>query len=119
MRNLPIWFQRVEAAALFAAMTALYLIFHSSIWLYIVLFLSIDLSILGYLAGPRVGAIIYNSFHSLTLPFLCAALGLLSTHLVWLDALAMVWLAHIGFDRMLGLGLKYPDRFKHTHLSRS
>ncbi|HUC86790.1 MAG TPA: DUF4260 domain-containing protein [Candidatus Saccharimonadales bacterium] len=117
MRNLPIWFQRVEAALLFVAMTALYLILHGNTWLFVLLFFSFDLSILGYLAGPRVGAVVYNIFHSFTLPLLCAALGLLSNQLVWLDSLAMIWLAHIGFDRMLGFGLKYPDRFGHTHLS--
>ena len=31
-------------------------------------------------------------------------------------ALALVWLAHIGLDRLLGMGLKYNDRFAHTHL---
>ena len=31
-------------------------------------------------------------------------------------ALALVWLAHIGLDRLLGTGLKYNDRFAHTHL---
>jgi hypothetical protein len=31
-------------------------------------------------------------------------------------ALALIWLAHIGLDRLLGTGLKYNDRFTHTHL---
>ncbi|MGH9197581.1 MAG: DUF4260 family protein, partial [Acidimicrobiia bacterium] len=26
--------------------------------------------------------------------------------------------AHIGVDRLLGYGLKYPSRFKDTHLQR-
>jgi hypothetical protein len=29
----------------------------------------------------------------------------------------LIWTAHIGFDRMLGYGLKYPTRFKDTHLN--
>jgi hypothetical protein len=33
-----------------------------------------------------------------------------------LMALALIWLAHIGLDRLLGMGLKYNDRFTHTHL---
>ena len=33
-----------------------------------------------------------------------------------LMALALIWLAHIGLDRLLGTGLKYNDRFTHTHL---
>ena len=33
---------------------------------------------------------------------------------VWV---ALVWAAHIGVDRAVGYGLKYPTGFKHTHLS--
>ena len=33
-------------------------------------------------------------------------------------ALGLVWLAHIGMDRVLGYGLKYNDSFKHTHLGQ-
>ena len=33
-------------------------------------------------------------------------------------SIAMIWLAHIGFDRALGYGLKYSDGFGFTHLGR-
>lgn len=33
-------------------------------------------------------------------------------------SLCLIWLAHIGMDRMLGYGLKYPTDFKDTHLGR-
>ena len=29
-----------------------------------------------------------------------------------------IWLAHIGVDRMVGYGLKYPTSSKDTHLNR-
>jgi len=29
---------------------------------------------------------------------------------------ALIWLAHIGIDRALGYGLKYPTFFRDTHL---
>jgi hypothetical protein len=32
--------------------------------------------------------------------------------------LALIWSAHIGIDRLLGYGLKYPTAFKETHLGR-
>ena len=32
--------------------------------------------------------------------------------------IALIWLAHIGVDRLLGYGLKYPTGFKDTHLQR-
>ena len=31
---------------------------------------------------------------------------------------ALIWTAHIGFDRMLGYGLKDVSGFKKTHLQR-
>jgi hypothetical protein len=33
-------------------------------------------------------------------------------------SIAMIWLAHIGFDRALGYGLKYSVGFGFTHLGR-
>jgi len=79
------------------------------------LFFVPDLSFSGYLAGPRVGAAIYNAGHSYAGP-LVLALALLSVGIsaVW----AVVWIAHIAFDRALGYGLKYPSAFADTHLGR-
>jgi hypothetical protein len=31
---------------------------------------------------------------------------------------ALVWFAHIGMDRLVGYGLKYPTESKDTHLGR-
>lgn len=85
--------------------------------LFALLLLAPDLSMLGYLAGNRVGALLYNSAHTYALPAALLAAGL------WLGAatpvaLALIWLAHIGMDRALGYGLKYPTAFKDTHLGR-
>ncbi len=74
-----------------------------------------DLAAIGYLAGTRLGAHLYNLAHATPLPAIMLGLGYWRTdHL--LMALALIWLAHIGLDRLLGLGLKYNDRFPHTHL---
>jgi hypothetical protein len=84
--------------------------------LFLLLFLTPDLSIVGYLAGPRLGAALYNAAHS----YVGASAALLVGMLRWepLLAAALIWTAHIGFDRMLGYGLKYPSRFQDTHLGR-
>lgn len=81
------------------------------------LFLAPDLAFFGYLAGPRVGAAAYNATHS-TLG--AAVLGTLAAFLAQptLGAIALVWAAHVGFDRMMGYGLKYGSAFGHTHLGR-
>ena len=86
-------------------------------WLWPVLLLAPDLSILGYLAGPRIGAHVYNCAHIYALPLLLTVLGVAlgSTALI---AAGGLWLAHVGADRALGLGLKLPDGFRDTHLGR-
>lgn len=81
------------------------------------LFLLPDLSFLGYLRGPRVGALAYNAAHSYAGPLALLAAGVLGA-MPALLALALVWCAHIGFDRALGYGLKYTSGFGDTHLGR-
>lgn len=81
------------------------------------LLLAPDPSILGYAGGPRVGAAVYNLFHAYPLPAVLGAFGLLGGSPLGL-AVALVWFAHIGMDRMMGYGLKYPTEFGDTHLGR-
>ncbi|RDI29369.1 uncharacterized protein DUF4260 [Pseudacidovorax intermedius] len=78
-----------------------------------------DLAMLGYLAGPAIGARAYNAAHSVVGPVLLAAAGFaLPTQAAMLWPLAAIWLAHVGLDRLLGYGLKYGRGFGHTHLGR-
>ncbi len=81
------------------------------------LFLTPDLSMLGYLAGPRVGAACYNAGHSYLGPALLAAVGAAQGETLLLQ-LAAIWVAHVGFDRLLGYGLKSAAGFGFTHLGR-
>lgn len=78
-------------------------------------FLVPDLSFLGYLAGPRAGARLYNAAHSYLGPGAVVALTGLAD-IPWALPAALIWAAHIGFDRALGYGLKYPSGFRDTHL---
>lgn len=70
---------------------------------------------LGYLANPKLGAALYNLAHSET-PVLLLAVSALHLHSTAALAVALIWLFHIGFDRALGYGLKFPTSFKDTHL---
>ena len=108
---------RAEGAALLIVAPMLYGETGAAWWLFAVLFLAPDLSFLGYLAGPRIGAIVYNAAHSLVAPIALAIAGLLLPSIPAI-ALALIWVAHIGFDRMLGYGLKYAAGFGFTHLGR-
>ena len=114
---LPPILLRLEGAVLLALSILLYGLNGASWVLFVLLFLVPDLSMLGYLSGPQRGTISYNLFHTYILPGLLAALGLF-TESSLLVSLALVWFAHIGFDRMVGYGLKYPSGFFDTHLHR-
>ena len=107
--------QRLEGLALLAVSVLAYARFGEGWLLFAVLFLTPDLSFFGYLAGPRIGAWAYNLAHSLIGPLLLAAAGGLTGDGLFV-ALALIWLAHIGFDRALGYGLKSSDSFSVTHL---
>ena len=108
---------RIEGAAAFAVATGVYLRFGGSAWVLIPLLLAVDLSMAGYVAGPRVGAIAYNAFHSWALGFVLLAVGLVAGSDIVVVA-AAVLVAHVGMDRMAGYGLKYPTAFADTHLGR-
>ena len=85
--------------------------------LFFLLFLWPDLFMVGYLRNARLGAAFYNLVHTYTGPLLVGAIaGFEQWHRALLFAL--IWTAHIGLDRMLGYGLKYPTFFKDTHLQR-
>lgn len=107
---------RFEGIALFGAATVAYFVLGAPVWLFVVLALVPDLSMLGYLAGARAGSSLYNAFHTYVAPIAFGAVGFWTgtTPLVWV---ALVWIAHIGMDRAVGYGLKYPTGFKHTHLT--
>ncbi|HYH12359.1 MAG TPA: DUF4260 domain-containing protein [Thermomicrobiales bacterium] len=115
--TIPSLLLRLEGAAILLAATALYWHSGNSWWLFALLIFAPDLSMLGYLAGSRIGAMTYNLLHTLTPAVTFAALGVLLDH-HWIAAVGLIWLAHIGFDRLLGYGLKYPEGFKATHLAR-
>jgi hypothetical protein len=108
---------RLEGLTLFAGMTLLYAVWGGSWWVYFVVFLAPDLSFAAYLAGPRIGAIIYNTAHSYMAPMALMTTGFATNSPLTLS-IALIWLAHIGIDRALGYGLKYSAGFGFTHLGR-
>lgn len=102
-----------------AAVGAIVLYFHGHHpwWLLLVLVLAPDLSMLGYLAGPRVGAATYDVAHTYALPVALAVAGVVADANAAVEV-GLIWIAHIGIDRTIGYGLKYPTGFKDTHLQR-
>ncbi|MEA2576728.1 MAG: hypothetical protein QOD78_316 [Chloroflexota bacterium] len=106
---------RAEGVAAFAAGLAGFLFLGLPWWAFVLLLIVPDVSMVGYLRGPRVGAIVYNLVHDLATGVAVAGLGL-AFGSVPLAAAGAILVAHSGMDRIAGYGLKYPDAFQHTHL---
>lgn len=117
LANLPRLLLRIEGLVLFACAIALYVREDFSLLALVLLFLAPDLSFIGLAGGQRVGAVAYDAAHTYVGPILLASVAAITE---W-DAgvmLGLIWLAHIGIDRALGYGLRYPDAFRETHLQR-
>ena len=108
---------RLEGLAVAAVSVVLYARSGASWWLFAALWLAPDLSMLGYLSRPCRGARLYNAFHTYIVPATLALIALL-LHRTSLLPFALIWINHIGVDRMLGYGLKYPEGFGWAHLGK-
>jgi hypothetical protein len=79
-------------------------------------FLLPDIALLAYVFGnPRLGMWAYNTTHSSLGAGLAGVCGVLAGQSV-LWQVSLIWFAHIGLDRALGFGLKFPLGFRVTHL---
>ena len=107
----------IEGLAIFVSAAIVYGMAGHSWWLFAVLLLAPDLSMLGYLKNEKVGAYIYNIFHNYVVVLPIIGLGYVMDVNVLL-AIGIIWVAHIGMDRMFGFGLKYTDSFQSTHLGK-
>jgi hypothetical protein len=105
---------RLEGLAVLLFSVAAYQATKGSWWMFALLLLVPDVSLAGYAISPRVGAVLYNAFHTYLAPAGLAALGAVGLpHAV---PISIIWVTHIAMDRALGLGLKFPTAFENTHL---
>ena len=106
---------RLDGLAVFVASVGAYSIMGGNWWLFAALILAPDLAFLAIPFGRRAMAMTYDVVHSYLLPITLGAIASLTSE-QWLLAVALIWGAHIGADRALGYGLKYPDSIETTHL---
>lgn len=116
MLGAVIW-QRVEGLICFVAGIVLFLHWNDGIawWCAGLIFFAPDLSFFGYIFGPKIGSFFYNSVHIYAFGVILLAIGIIASIPI-LVGCGSLWLAHSGFDRMLGYGLKLPEDFSQTHL---
>ncbi|WDQ99859.1 DUF4260 domain-containing protein [Devosia sp. J2-20] len=111
--------QRAEGALVLIAALVVFWHIDSGLvwWSAVLLFFAPDLSFAAYGLGRGVGAAIYNLVHVYAFGLLLLAAGQVLA-MPLLAGLGALWLAHSGFDRALGYGLKSAGSFSNTHLGR-
>jgi hypothetical protein len=117
VERLPRSLLHLEGGAVAVAALVIYFWAGHPWWLILVLALAPDLAMASYAAGPRIGAVAYDVVHTYALPVGLGTVGVLAGTDAAV-AVALIWLTHIGVDRAIGYGLKYPSGFKDTHLQR-
>ncbi len=106
---------KLEEAAMFGLSIYVLNSLHAEWWWYLILVLGPDISMLGYLAGNKAGAVCYNFFHHKGVAIAVFLSGLLLPH-VLLQVIGIVLFGHSSMDRLFGYGLKTNEGFKYTHL---
>ncbi|TMN20872.1 DUF4260 domain-containing protein [Lentibacillus cibarius] len=108
---------RLEGLAIFLMGTYLYFTMSDNVWLYLLLALSPDISMVGYLIHTHIGYQLYNVFHTYVITILFLLLGVIMNTDIIIE-IGLIWTAHIGMDRLVGFGLKYPTEFHDSHVHR-
>ena len=106
---------KLEELALF--LVSIYILYYLDVawWYYLLLFLGPDISMIGYAAGNKVGATLYNLFHHKGIAAILFVAGfILDQHVLMLAGIILF--GHASMDRIFGYGLKYDRGFKFTHL---
>ena len=114
--SMPNVMLRMEGTAVLLASMIAYGYLGYNWWVFALLLMWPDLSFIAYALDKRFGSVVYNIVHSYPLPLLLAGASLFFSWTIGLQ-FALIWLAHIGMDRLFGYGLKYPGEFKTTHMS--
>ncbi len=86
-------------------------------YLVILVWLSVDVSMAGYLVNKKLGAFTYNLIHNYILAFAFLIAGAFFQNFDVIS-IGLILMVHVGIDRLLGFGLKYSSHFKDTHIQK-
>lgn len=108
---------KIEEAGMFFFSIVLFSNLSFAWWWFPLLILMPDISMLGYIAGNKTGAITYNIFHHKAVGLSLYGIGLyLSNEVV--ELAGIILFGHSSMDRVFGYGLKYFTGFSDTHLGK-
>lgn len=108
---------RIEGLVVLALGAYVYFSSGYSWVIFLLLLMLPDIFMIGYMVSNKVGAYLYNAAHTFVTPLLLLLAGM-TLSLDFLIMISLIWLVHIGMDRMMGYGLKYESNFKDTHIQR-
>ncbi|MEH7457467.1 DUF4260 domain-containing protein [Bacillus sp. JJ1127] len=107
----------MEGLMVLVASIYMYSLCDFSWFIFFLLLLAPDVSMLAYFLNDQAGAMVYNLFHTYVVSILLILIGMFLNLDVMLMS-GLIWTAHIGMDRMFGYGLKYKTGFKDTHIQK-
>jgi hypothetical protein len=108
---------RAEGFVLFLLSSFFYIKLQGNWWMFIIIFLSIDFSMIGYLKNNKMGSQLYNVIHNYILAMLLFFIGFFYSSQVF-QQVGIIVAAHVSIDRFFGFGLKNSSGFKDTHLGK-
>jgi len=115
--SMPRTFMHVDGLALLAGSLVFYANLNFNWVTFALLLFTPDLPLILYGVNKQMASIAYNLVHSLVFPILLLVTSHFADNIVGIQ-LSLIWLAHIGMDRVFGYGFKYLGRMKETHFSR-
>ncbi|PNQ75123.1 DUF4260 domain-containing protein [Hanstruepera neustonica] len=90
---------------------------HYPWWWFLVLLLTPDIGMLGYLINSKVGAFTYNLCHHKGLAIIIYIIGVAYNNDL-IQLIGIMVFSHASLDRIFGYGLKYNSSFQNTHLGK-
>lgn len=105
---------KLEEIGMFLLSIVLFSFTDYSWWVFLLLILLPDVSMIGYVLNTKIGAIFYNFFHHKAVAVMVLSVGLY-IDVDWLILSGVILFGHASMDRIFGYGLKYSDSFHHTH----
>ncbi len=109
----------LQAEEFFLFTTSLYGLYllNAEWWFYLLLIIGPDISMLGYLAGNKTGAIVYNIFHHKGVAVMFFVVGIIFQ--LWtIQVIGILLFGHSAMDRFFGYGLKYFAGFTDTLIGK-
>jgi len=116
-KSFPKILLHLEGLAVFVVSIILFSYLNGNWILFLVLFLVPDLTFFAYLINKKIGSYTYNIMHTYFVPIILITISIIYDYNFG-TRIAIIWFAHIGMDRSIGYGLKYPKEFKETHMGK-